>query len=168
MFSPKFLCQNQGIVIRNIDHILFIYAYRAITLYGRPFQVISASQTKIRSSPTTLHSHIVSYAGSVWTFPLSLAATKGIPFGFFSSPYLDASVREVPPPQRECRKNTAGGPIRASPDRRLHAPTRSLSQLATPFFGAQAKPSVKWRSMPNFEANTRQVLRLMHGFHNDN
>ena len=31
---------------------------------------------------------------------------------------------------------TVKSPIRASPDRRLHAPTRSISQLATPFFSA--------------------------------
>ena len=39
----------------------------------------------------------------------------------------------------------AGGPIQASPDLRLHAPTRGLSQLATPFFGAQAEPSTRRR-----------------------
>ena len=35
----------------------------------------------------------------------------------------------------------AGGPIRGSPDQRLRAPTRGLSQLATPFVGARAEPS---------------------------
>ena len=33
---------------------------------------------------------------SVWPFPLSLATTRGISVDFFSSPYLDVSVREVP------------------------------------------------------------------------
>ena len=32
----------------------------------------------------------------VWPLPLSLATTRGISFDFFSSPYLDVSVREVP------------------------------------------------------------------------
>ena len=32
----------------------------------------------------------------VWPKPLSLATTRGISFDFFSSPYLDVSVREVP------------------------------------------------------------------------
>ena len=32
----------------------------------------------------------------VWALPTSLAATTGIDFSFFSSPYLDVSVREVP------------------------------------------------------------------------
>ena len=33
---------------------------------------------------------------SVWPTPLSLATTRGISVDFFSSPYLDVSVREVP------------------------------------------------------------------------
>ena len=32
----------------------------------------------------------------VWAVPVSLAATKGISFDFFSSGYLDVSVRQVP------------------------------------------------------------------------
>ena len=32
----------------------------------------------------------------VWPLPISLATTFGISFDFFSSPYLDVSVREVP------------------------------------------------------------------------
>ena len=33
---------------------------------------------------------------SVWPLPISLATTLGISFDFFSSPYLDVSVRVVP------------------------------------------------------------------------
>ena len=33
---------------------------------------------------------------TVWPLPISLATTLGISFDFFSSPYLDVSVREVP------------------------------------------------------------------------
>lgn len=33
----------------------------------------------------------------VWTLPLSLAATEGISFDFFSSAYLDVSVQQVSP-----------------------------------------------------------------------
>ena len=33
---------------------------------------------------------------SVWPLPISLATTFGISFDFFSSPYLDVSVQEVP------------------------------------------------------------------------
>ena len=34
---------------------------------------------------------------SVWASPLSLAATHGLSFDFFSCPYLDVSVQGVPP-----------------------------------------------------------------------
>ena len=33
---------------------------------------------------------------TVWPLPISLATTLGISFDFFSSPYLDVSVQEVP------------------------------------------------------------------------
>ena len=36
------------------------------------------------------------FLNSVWPLPISLATTLGISFDFFSSPYLDVSVREVP------------------------------------------------------------------------
>ena len=36
------------------------------------------------------------FLNSVWPLPISLATTFGISFDFFSSPYLDVSVREVP------------------------------------------------------------------------
>src|SRR5208283_749523 len=61
-----------------------------------------------------------------------------LPFGRF--PLLIGAPQVSP---------AAGSPIRGSPDRSLHAATRSISQLATPFFSAQAKPSVRWRIMPN-------------------
>ena len=50
-----------------------------------------------------LHLHIryvvltpIPFPASVWPPPISLATTFGISFDFFSSPYLDVSVREVP------------------------------------------------------------------------
>jgi hypothetical protein len=67
--------------------------------------------------------------------------------------------------------SAAGSPIRASPDRSLHAATRSISQLATPFFSAQAKPSLRWLIMSNllgthtrltFEAYARCSSRSFH------
>ena len=36
------------------------------------------------------------FLNAVWPLPISLATTFGISFDFFSSPYLDVSVREVP------------------------------------------------------------------------
>ena len=43
---------------------------------------------------SVLTPHIFLY--EVWPLPISLATTFGISFDFFSSPYLDVSVREVP------------------------------------------------------------------------
>ena len=131
--------------------ILLAYIYRTITVYDGPFQATSISQARTRPGPTTPHLHMVSHANSVWTLPFSLAANRGISVDFSSSSYLDASVRKVPAPKEGAPQIffTAGSPIRASPDRRLHAPTRSISLLATPFFSAQAKPSVRRRIMPS-------------------
>ena len=61
-----------------------------------------------------------------------------LPFGRFP---LHVGAPQVSP--------AAGSPIRVSPDRSLHAATRSISQLATPFFSAQAKPSFRWLIMSN-------------------
>ena len=36
------------------------------------------------------------FLNPVWPLPISLATTFGISFDFFSSPYLDVSVRAVP------------------------------------------------------------------------
>jgi hypothetical protein len=72
--------------------------------------------------------------------------------------------------------SAAGSPIRESPDRSLHAATRSISQLATPFFSAQAKPSFRWLIMSNllgthtrltFEAYARCSSRSFHCAVND-
>ena len=55
-------------------------------------------------------------------------------------------------------------PIRASPDLRLLAPTRGLSQLATPFLGARAEPSTRRLGMSGLR-QTYTSLRTMHGGH---
>ncbi len=65
-----------------------VFTYGAVTLCGRPFQVV----------PLTNHNPISkSYnpereTPSVWAIPISLAATDGIDFSFYSSSYLDVSV----------------------------------------------------------------------------
>ena len=64
--------------------------------------------------------------------------TKMFPFGGFPLPSGSATSSE---------ELAAGGPIRASSDLRLHAPTRGVSPLAAPFLGAQAKPSSRRRSV---------------------
>ena len=70
---------------------LVIFTYGTLTPYGWLSHTIR------------LHSHIrsavltpIPFPASVWPPPISLATTFGISFDFFSSPYLDVSVREVP------------------------------------------------------------------------
>ena len=81
-----------------------------------------------------------------------------LPFGRF--PLLFGAPQVSP---------AAGSPIRVPPDRSLHAATRSISQLATPFFSAQAQPSFRWLIMPNllWNPHSSKRLRPMHGVHHD-
>ena len=67
------------------------FAYGAFTLFGRSFQDRSATVSKslVQSEPRNARI-------SVWALPISLAATFGIDFSFFSSGYLDVSVHRVP------------------------------------------------------------------------
>ena len=76
----------------------------------------------------------------VWALPISLAATLGIDFSFFSSGYLDVSVRRVPSCMPMYSAYGDGGFLhRVSPFRylrivaclRLPAAFRSLSRLSS-------------------------------------
>ena len=75
----------------------------------------------------------------VWALPCSLATTEGIIFIFFSWSYLDVSVHSVDSIHPIYSDDSTwvlvqvGYPIRKSPDQRLFAPTRGLSQLITSF-----------------------------------
>ncbi len=62
--------------------------------------------------------------------------TQMLPSGGFAIPVGNAMMPEG---------IITGRPIRGSSDQRLLAPTRGLSQLATPFFASQAKLSIKQR-----------------------
>ena len=66
-------------------------SYGAFTLSGRPSQGRSPSLHARVCSPEPQHARML-----VWAPPVSLAATPGIEFSFFSSGYLDVSVRRVP------------------------------------------------------------------------
>ena len=72
-------------------YALHRFAYGAFTLSGWSFQDHSAirKESSPRSEPRNARS-------PVWALPLSLAATYGITFVFFSSGYLDVSVHRVP------------------------------------------------------------------------
>ena len=67
------------------------FAYGAFTLSGRSFQDRSAGFVSGFRSPNP-----GAHRTPVWAPPVSLAATPGIDVSFFSSGYLDVSVRRVP------------------------------------------------------------------------
>ena len=67
------------------------FAYETLTLSGRPSHA-ARLQFRVLVSVLTPKSFLT----PVWPPPISLATTLGISFDFFSSPYLDVSVREVP------------------------------------------------------------------------
>ena len=68
-----------------------VFEYWTITIYGLPSHAIPLTSVvlKVVRTPRILLS-------LVWPLPRSLATTSGISVDFFSSPYLDVSVREVP------------------------------------------------------------------------
>ena len=71
--------------------------YRTVTFYGWPFQAIRLDgrlvtlppgRTPTRSDPATpAAQRMRAYMPPVWALPVSLAATQGIAFAFFSSGY---------------------------------------------------------------------------------
>jgi len=60
-----------------------VFGYRSITFYGSSFQMIHLTFKVPHWGPTTP----TPQAESVWAGPVSLAATWGIEFSFFSSAY---------------------------------------------------------------------------------
>ena len=68
-----------------------VFEYWTITIYGLPSHAVPLTLVvlKVVRTPRILLS-------LVWPLPRSLATTSGISVDFFSSPYLDVSVREVP------------------------------------------------------------------------
>ena len=71
------------------DHMVF--AYRAITVSGAPFQGTSADFVYASVGPTTPRPQGARFG----LYPVSLAATRGISVDFSSSRYLDVSVPRV-------------------------------------------------------------------------
>ena len=67
------------------------FAYEILTLFdwaSHPIRLCFHVLTSVLTPYVFLH--------SVWPPPISLATTLGISFDFFSSAYLDVSVRQVP------------------------------------------------------------------------
>ena len=71
--------------------LLSVFAYETLTLFGGPSHVLLLTF----SIPSAVRTPKVLLL-SVWPLPRSLATTCGISVDFFSSPYLDVSVRAVP------------------------------------------------------------------------
>lgn len=128
------------------------FAYRTVTSYGRPFQTVPLSMcfVTLRTFCRTSTEHpstpdiqrLQSYIYPVWASPVSLAATSGISFDFFSCGYLDVSVlrvRSIPPIYSadgswlDTKSVARFGNLRVV---RLLAANRSLSQLPTSFFAS--------------------------------
>ena len=68
-----------------------VFAYMTLTFFGmssHTFRLTSSIAFTVRTPDVFLL--------PVWPLPRSLATTCGISVDFFSSPYLDVSVREVP------------------------------------------------------------------------
>ncbi len=100
--APKFPHPNLGMVLW--DSSLFLSSLR-LRGFHPLWQVVPdhfSLAGEDMAGPVTLHLPQVSLRDSVWTFPVSLAATQGILVSFSSSPYYDASVQGVPPPLLEC------------------------------------------------------------------
>jgi hypothetical protein len=67
---------------------IYLFAYGAITRYGRTFQSVLLRLFQLKAPATPVRR-------PVWAVPISLAATYGIDVSFFSYGYLDVSVPRV-------------------------------------------------------------------------
>ncbi len=86
-------------------------------------------------SASALSQLLQPHISMVWAFPLSLAATRGITFVFFSSGYLDVSVPRVPLLFRMASLyRMPGSPIRIPARLRFLTARRRFSQFGASFF----------------------------------
>ena len=99
--------------------------------------------------------------------PVSLAATSRISVDFYSFGYWDVSVPRVRSDEL-CIHSTvhglnshAGCPIRKSPDQKMFALPRGLSQLATSFFASQSQGIRPAPLLPDFNSQDRQPLETL-------
>ena len=112
---------------------------RVVCLPVRAFHPLRTAFPDRSRSQTSTMSESYNPGGAVtrpvWASPRSLATTWGIIVIFSSCGYLDVSVPRV------CVTTSLwpGCPIRKSPDQRLFAPPRSLSQLITSFIASESQ-----------------------------
>lgn len=89
-WSPRLHARLLGSGVTQDIHYAhpIVFAYRAITVSGAPFQGTSADfDVRVRGSYNPAPTR-----RTVWPVPVSLATTRGISFDFSSSGYLDVSV----------------------------------------------------------------------------
>lgn len=122
------------------------YGYGTITLSGIAFQKFSPSpagparsphSTSPRRSPPRIRFGLFRFRSPLLTESRLLSFPPLIRMFWLSGfPLPDGSCTVLP---------VQGSPIRGSPDQRLHAATRGLSQLVTPFISPHAEISTKQR-----------------------
>ena len=113
------------------------FAYGSVTLYGRPFQVVLLANCLLTpvEGPTTPQWKPPRFG----LFPFRSPLLRKSLIAFSSWGYLDVSVcpvrltRAMCSPGDDAALPAPGCPIRKSPDQRLFAPPRGLSQLTTSF-----------------------------------
>ncbi len=81
---------------------------------------------------------VIAETTTVWTNPISLAATIGITFVFSSTGYLDVSVPRVRLLKGYYVFNIVGCPIRISMDHIVCADPHGFSQLITSFIASES------------------------------
>ena len=102
------------------------FVYGTVTLCGDPFQNLPLAT----HNPTLESYNPAEETPAVWALPISLAATDGIDFSFFSTGYLDVSVHQVRlhAPMDSAQEQFRNPGIKV----RLSTPP-GLSQTSTPF-----------------------------------
>ena len=147
MESGVFTRQYQVVLLGILNKGFPNYVYGAITLFGIAFQKFSTSMVKPNLSPHTtfpqrsplrIQFDLFRFRSPLVTESRLLSFPALIRMFWFSAfPFPDGNLRELPP---------KGRPIRASPDQRSLATTRSLSQLVTPFISLRSLdiPQTAW------------------------
>ena len=110
-FRLEFAVSRNTQVSDYFDHN---FTYETLTLFGHLFHGVLLSLLKRVSDPTTP----LDLRRRFGLSPFRSSLTRGLSFDFFSSPYLDISVQEVPDPAKcgDPRLRRVGFPIRTPTD----------------------------------------------------
>ena len=119
--TPNFPHQSHGTVVWDSSSTLSGLRLRGYHPLWRTISGYFSFTREEEAGPLTLHLPQVSKWDSVWTFPISLAATKGIPCWFLFLPLLRCFRSGG---SRSVKEHILGSPIQVPSVLRLHAPTR--------------------------------------------